>query len=103
VTATCWSTVKALRNWKKWEVKMFEIVKRSNSELPWGETAQNARLEDTFAAPLPQKLFLPKRPGEPPFAPQQYYYPASKSGVFPCMSLPAAELSAHGDLRREAA
>jgi hypothetical protein len=82
---------------------MFEIVKRSNSQLSAGETAQNARLEHTFAAQLPQKLFLPKRPGEPPFAPRQYYYPASKSGVFPCMSLPAAESNAHGDLRREAA
>jgi hypothetical protein len=79
---------------------MFEIVKRSNSELSAGTTAQNARLEHTFAAPLPQKLLLPKRPGEPPFAPQQY---ASKSGVFPCMFLPAAESNAHGDLRREAA
>ena len=82
---------------------MFEIVKRSNSQLAAAETARNARLGDAFASPLPEKVFLPKRPGEPRFAPQQYYYPASKSGVFPCMSLPAVELSAHGDLRREAA
>ena len=82
---------------------MFEIVKRSNSQLSASETAQNARQEDTFAAQLPQKLFLPKRPGEPPFAPRQYYYPASKSGVFPCMYLPTAELDAHGHIQREAA
>jgi hypothetical protein len=80
---------------------MLEIVKRSNSQLSAGETAQNARLEHSFE--LPQKLFLPKRPGEPRFAPRQYYYHASKSGVFPCMSLPAAESNARGDLRREAA
>jgi len=80
---------------------MLEIVKRSSSQLSASETAKNERLEHSFE--LPQKLFLPNRPGEPRFAPRQYYYPASKSGVFPCMSLPAAESNARGDLRREAA
>jgi hypothetical protein len=28
-----------------------------------------------------QKIFLPWQPNEPRFAPQQYYYAASKSGV----------------------
>ena len=82
---------------------MFEIMQRSNSQLAAGDTGRNVRLEYPSATPLPQKLFLPKRPGEPPFAPPQYYYHASKSGVFPCMSLPAAESNARGYLRREAA
>jgi hypothetical protein len=31
----------------------------------------------------PRKILLPRRPGEPKFAPPQYYYPASRSGVVP--------------------
>jgi hypothetical protein len=31
----------------------------------------------------PRKILLPRRPGEPKFAPRQYYYPASRSGVVP--------------------
>ena len=31
----------------------------------------------------PRKILLPRRPGEPQFAPPQYYYPASRSGVMP--------------------
>jgi hypothetical protein len=82
---------------------MLELVKRSDSKLAASETGRAACLESTFATALPQKIFLPKRPGEPPFAPQQYYYPASKSGVFPCMYLPTAEWDAHGHIQREAA
>jgi hypothetical protein len=37
-----------------------------------------------------QKIFLPSRTNEPRFAPQQYYYPASKSGVMPSWAIPAA-------------
>jgi hypothetical protein len=29
------------------------------------------------------KIILPRRPGESRFGPQQYYYPASPSGVVP--------------------
>jgi hypothetical protein len=29
------------------------------------------------------KILLPRRAGEPKFAPPQYYYPASPSGVMP--------------------
>lgn len=82
---------------------MLELVKRSDSKLAASENGRDACLESTFATALPQKIFLPKRPGEPPFAPQQYYYPASKSGIFPCMHLPTAELDAHGHIQREAA
>ncbi len=37
----------------------------------------------TVAKPTGQKIFLPWRPNESRFAPQQYYYAASKSGVVP--------------------
>jgi len=30
-----------------------------------------------------QKVILPRRPGEPRFGPQPYFYPASKTGVVP--------------------
>jgi hypothetical protein len=31
----------------------------------------------------PRRILLPRRPGESKFAPPQYYYPASRSGVMP--------------------
>jgi hypothetical protein len=31
----------------------------------------------------PCKVLLPRRPGESRFAPPQYYYPVSRSGVMP--------------------
>jgi len=37
-----------------------------------------------------QKIFLPWRSNEPRFAPQQYYYAASKSGVVPSWAISAA-------------
>jgi hypothetical protein len=37
-----------------------------------------------------QKIFLPSRSNEPRFAPQQYYYPASKSRVMPSWAISAA-------------
>jgi hypothetical protein len=37
-----------------------------------------------------QKIFRPWRPNEPRFAPQQYYYAASKSGVVPSWVISAA-------------
>ena len=37
-----------------------------------------------------QKIFLPWRSNEPRFAPQQYYYAASKSGVMPSWAISAA-------------
>jgi hypothetical protein len=71
---------------------MFEIVERSNSQLAAGESGRNVRLEYASATPSPQKLFLPKRQGEPPFAPQQYYYPASKSGALPLYVLAGSRI-----------
>jgi hypothetical protein len=37
----------------------------------------------------PRKILLPRRPGESKFAPPQYYYPASRSGVMPSWRLVA--------------
>jgi hypothetical protein len=36
-----------------------------------------------------QKIFLPWRSNEPRFAPRQYYYAASKSGVMPSWAISA--------------
>ncbi len=37
-------------------------------------------IADAMRAP---RTFLPRQSGEPRFAPRQYFYPASKSGVVP--------------------
>jgi hypothetical protein len=57
----------------------------------------NVEIEQTIASIMPraeestgQKIFLPWRPNEPRFAPQQYYYAASKSGVVPSWVISAA-------------
>jgi hypothetical protein len=57
----------------------------------------NVEIERTIANMMPrteestgQKIFLPWRPNEPRFVPQQYYYAASKSGVVPSWVISAA-------------
>lgn len=57
----------------------------------------NVEIERTIANIMPrteestgQKIFLPWRPNEPRFAPQQYYYAASKSGVVPSWVISAS-------------
>jgi hypothetical protein len=57
----------------------------------------NVEIERTIADIMPrteenagQKIFIPWRPNESRFAPQQYYYPASKSGVVPSWVICAA-------------
>ncbi len=57
----------------------------------------NVEIEQTIASIMPrteestcQKIFLPWRPNEPRFVPQQYYYAASKSGVVPSWVISAA-------------
>ena len=57
----------------------------------------NVEIERTIANLMPrteestgQKIFLPWRPNEPRFTPQQYYYAASKSGVVPSWVISAA-------------
>jgi hypothetical protein len=57
----------------------------------------SVEIEQTIASIMPrteettcQKIFLPWRPNESRFAPQQYYYAASKSGVVPSWVISAA-------------
>ena len=57
----------------------------------------NVEIEQTIASIMPrteestcQKIFLPWRPNESRFVPQQYYYAASKSGVVPSWVISAA-------------
>jgi hypothetical protein len=57
----------------------------------------NVEIDQTIANIMPrteqsagQKIFLPWRPNEPRFVPQQYYYAASKSGVVPSWVISAA-------------
>ena len=57
----------------------------------------NVEIEQTIASIMPrteesacQKIFLPWRPNESRFVPQQYYYAASKSGVVPSWAISAA-------------
>lgn len=57
---------------------------RSRSGLEMGPTSTHP-VESTG-----EKIFLPRRSSEPPFAPQQYYYRASKSGVVPPWTISGA-------------
>jgi hypothetical protein len=50
----------------------------------------NAIMMPRTAESATQKTFLPRRSGEPRFGPQQYYYPASKTGVMPSWALALA-------------
>jgi hypothetical protein len=69
---------------------MFEI---ENSSIFVGATTDGSNhrksadpaIKSTTAQPTdtPSKIVLPRRPGESRFAPPQYYYPASRSGVMP--------------------
>jgi hypothetical protein len=52
------------------------------------------------------RMILPRRSGESRFAPRQYWYAASKSGVVPSLALFASEVSRRdesGDVQRDAA
>jgi hypothetical protein len=68
---------------------MLEI--ENTSRLGTGEAFDRGRSADLVihvAIPQvtydPHMIVLPRRPGESPLAPQQYYYPASPTGVVPC-------------------
>lgn len=37
----------------------------------------------TLRVPANKKIYLERRPGDPPFGPRQYFYAASKGGVVP--------------------
>ena len=64
----------------------------------------NVEIDRTIASIMPrteestgQKIFLPRRPNEPRFAPLQYYYATSKSGVVPSRIISAAVRPARYD------
>jgi hypothetical protein len=69
---------------------MFKI---ENSSMNVGATTDGSNHRESTAAAIsgtigrtadaPRKIVLPHRPGESRFAPPQYYYPASRSGVMP--------------------
>jgi hypothetical protein len=63
-----------------------------------------------FIAMIPpersHRIVLPRRSGEPRFAPRQYWYPASKSGVVPSLPVAASgasQLGENSDVQRNAA
>jgi hypothetical protein len=70
------------------------ISERTFARRPFG--LADSEGERGIAKMMPQteesagKIFLPSRSNESRFAPQQYYYPASKSGVVPSWAIPAA-------------
>jgi hypothetical protein len=45
---------------------------------------ENGAVKSTESGPC--RILLPRRPGESKFAPPQYYYSASRSGVMPSRS-----------------
>jgi hypothetical protein len=69
------------------------ISERTFARRPFG--LADSEGERAIANMMPQteespgKIFLPSRSNEPRFAPQQYYYPASKSGVVPSWAISA--------------
>jgi hypothetical protein len=69
---------------------------RNSSARPFERRglADYVEIERTIANTMPwtaestsQKIFVPWRPSEPRFGPQQYYYAASKSGVVPSWAI----------------
>jgi hypothetical protein len=85
---------------------MLELVQLPTSKLAASETGRHAGLgQSPFATTVGLKTFLPKRAGEPRFAPRQYYYAASKSGLVPGlpMSASVSNLDDGGDDQRNAA
>jgi hypothetical protein len=82
---------------------MLELMEPTISGLAAGKTGRQAGLNSALVTPLPQRTLLPKRPGEPRFAPQQYFYPASKSGVVPSLLLSEANFDEDSDVWRDAA
>jgi hypothetical protein len=68
----------------------------------------NVEIERTSADMMPgtkessgHKIFLARRPNEPRFAPQQYYYAASKSGAVPSWAIYAQRIPADMTSKRK--
>jgi hypothetical protein len=80
---------------------MFELAQLTTSKLGANETGPG---QSPFATAVGLKTFFPKRAGEPRFAPPQYYYAASKSGVVPSLPMPVtSNVDQGGDVQRDAA
>lgn len=65
---------------------MFEIVANGHADV-YGYPGDSTVTAMIRAESGSHKIVLPRRSGEFPFAPRQYFYPASKSGVVPSFAL----------------
>jgi hypothetical protein len=66
---------------------MLEIVAKRDTEAH-GQ-AVGSPLAPMILVESSHRIILPRRSGEPPFAPRQYCYAASKGGVVPSLLLSA--------------
>ena len=83
---------------------MLEIVTESGTKAR-GE-AGGSPVAAMIAVESSHRIVLPRRSGESRFAPRQYCYAASKSGVLPSLALPASgvcQLDEGSDVQRDAA
>ena len=87
---------------------MLEIVAESGTQAQAQAQAQGQAGRSRPVAMIPHghRITLPRRSGESRFAPQQYCYAASKSGVVPSVPLTASGPSQRDesfDVQRDAA
>ena len=61
----------------------------ANSDECYGTAGRLGTHAEPSVKFAPCKILLPPRPGQSRFAPPQYYYPASRSGVVPSTTLAA--------------
>ena len=69
---------------------MFEMGNRVTAKESESE-ALSPKVADTILKASErngQRVVLPRRPGEPRFGPQPYFYPASRTGVVPRFATP---------------
>ena len=67
-----------------------EVTTEQDRHTTAGQKVDAAELDFPYEESAVQKIFLPWRSNDPRFAPQQYYYAASKSGVVPSWAISAA-------------
>jgi hypothetical protein len=83
---------------------MLEIAAESGTEVQ--RQSGGSPLVAMISVEISHRIILPKRSGESRFAPQQYCYAASKSGVVPSLPLTASRTSQRdgsNDVQRDAA
>jgi hypothetical protein len=61
----------------------------ATNDESYGTTGRVGTHSEPSDHSAPCKILLPPRPGQSRFAPPQYYYPASRSGVVPSTMLAA--------------